>query len=68
LFLIRECRRNFELIARLSGELEPHAAGEAGCQGLVVNVVYTSRTNSAVGASKPVLEAAPALLEPVQEP
>ena len=60
---IRECRRNLELIARLSGELEPHAAGEAGGQGLVVNIVYTTSTKSVVDASKPVLEATPALAE-----
>jgi hypothetical protein len=42
-------------------------AGEGGGQGLVVNVVYAS-TKPIVDASKPVLEAAPALPEPVQEP
>ena len=54
---ICECRRNLELISRLTGELDPHAAGEAGGQGLVVNVVYAS-TKPVVDASKPVLEAA----------
>jgi hypothetical protein len=39
---IRECRRNLELIARLSGELEPHAAGEGGGHGLIVQVNYVS--------------------------
>ena len=28
LHAIRECRRNLELIARLTGELDPRAAGE----------------------------------------
>jgi hypothetical protein len=65
---IAECRRNLELISKLTGELDPHAAGEAGGQGLVVNILYASSTKSAVDASKPVLEAAPALPEPVQEP
>ena len=64
---ICECRRNLELISRLTGELDPHAAGEAAGQGLIVQVNYVS-TKSIVDANKPVLEAAPALPEPVQEP
>jgi hypothetical protein len=52
---IAECRRNLELISKLSGELDPHVAGEGGGQGLVVNVVYAS-TKPVVDASKPVLE------------
>jgi hypothetical protein len=56
---IRECRRNLELIARLSGELDPHAMGEAGGQGLVVKVVYTSSTKSVVADAPKVLEAMP---------
>ena len=63
LHAVRECRRNLELIAKLTGELDPHVAGEGGGQGLVVNVVYTSSTKTVVDQSKPVLEAAPALAE-----
>ena len=61
---IAECRRNLELISKLTRELDPHAIGEAGGQGLVGNVVY-SITKPIVEASKPVLEAA-ALPESVQ--
>ena len=61
---IAECRRNLELISKLTGELDPHAMGEAGGQGLVVNVVYTSSTKSVVGASKPVLLSQPASRNP----
>jgi len=64
---IAECRRNLELISKLTGELDPHAAGEAAGRGLVVQVNYVS-TTPIVDANKPVLEAAPALPEPVQEP
>ena len=35
---IAECRRHLELISKLTGELDPHAASEGGGQGLVVNV------------------------------
>jgi hypothetical protein len=60
---ICECRRNLELISRLTGELDPHAAGEAGGQGLVVNVVYIS-TKPVADARRPGLEAAAALPVP----
>jgi len=32
LHAVRECRRNLELIAKLTGELDPQAAGKAGGQ------------------------------------
>jgi hypothetical protein len=58
---ISECRRNLELISKLTGELDPHVAGEGGGQGLIVQVNYVS--------TKPIVDASkPALPEPVQEP
>jgi hypothetical protein len=56
---ISQCRRNLELCARLSGELDPRSS-ESG-QGLVVNIVYSDseRAKSVVDASKPVLDALP---------
>lgn len=40
---IRECRRNLELIARLTGELDPRAAGETPGAPLNITVVYAPR-------------------------
>jgi hypothetical protein len=37
---IRECRRNLELIAKLTGELDPRAAGETPGGGLNVTILY----------------------------
>jgi hypothetical protein len=59
LHAIAECRRNLELIARLTGELDPQAAGEGSSQGLIVNVVYQSATKPLVGEAPKVIDAAP---------
>jgi len=40
---IRECRRNLELIAKLTGELDPRSAGETSGGSLQVTVVYADR-------------------------
>jgi hypothetical protein len=40
---IRECRRNLELIARLTGELDPRAAGENAGDKLTVVVQYVDK-------------------------
>jgi hypothetical protein len=42
---IRECRRNLELIAKLTGELDPRAAGETPGGGLTVVVQYVQKQN-----------------------
>lgn len=40
LHAIRECRRNLELIARLTGELDPRSAGETPGGAVSINIVY----------------------------
>jgi hypothetical protein len=60
---VREARRNLELLARLTGELDPRAAGEAS-GALNVTIVYAER-QMAVGQETPgarVAEPAPPLL------
>jgi hypothetical protein len=37
---IRECRRNLELIAKLTGELDQRAAGETPGAPVTINVLY----------------------------
>ena len=43
LHAIRECRRNLELISRLTGELDPRAAGETPGGPINITVVYAPR-------------------------
>ena len=43
LHAIRECRRNLELIAKLTGELDPRAAGEVPGTPLTVVVQYVDK-------------------------
>ncbi len=43
LHAIRECRRNLELIAKLTGELDPRAAGETPGAPLTVVVQYVDK-------------------------
>ena len=43
LHAIRECRRNLELIAKLTGELDPRAAGETPGGSLTVVVQYVDK-------------------------
>jgi hypothetical protein len=40
---VRECRRNLELIAKLTGELDPRATGEGSNGSLQVTVVYADK-------------------------
>jgi hypothetical protein len=51
LHAVRECRRNLELIAKLTGELDPRAAGEGSSGSLEVTVVYADK--AAVQVSPP---------------
>ena len=53
---IRECRRNLELIAKLSGELDPRAAGEVPGGALTITVQYVDK-QIAVGPAAPMLGA-----------
>ena len=62
---VRECRRNLELIAKLTGELDPRAAGEeTGGGALQVTVIYSeaaiqvSPPEAPVSAPAALLEAA----------
>jgi hypothetical protein len=43
---IRECRRNLELIAKLTGELDPRAAGETPGGSLQVTINYVQKQNN----------------------
>jgi hypothetical protein len=43
---IRECRRNLELIAKLTGELDPRAAGETPGGSLQVTINYVQKQNT----------------------
>jgi hypothetical protein len=43
LHAIRECRRNLELIAKLTGELDPRAAGETPGAPLTVVIQYVDK-------------------------
>lgn len=63
LVAIRECRRNLELVAKLTGELDPHLAGETG-QPLTVIVQYVDKQVVATSAPPPLPDAiaAPARL------
>ena len=60
---IRECRRNLELIAKLTGELDPRAPGEGSNGSLQVTVVYADKAAVQVGSSETPLGASAALLE-----
>jgi len=55
LHAIRECRRNLELIAKLTGELDPRAAGETG-GALNVTVVYAEKAAVVLNAPKSLPE------------
>lgn len=56
LHAIRECRRNLELIAKLTGELDPRAAGETAGGGLQVTINYVDRQLTVTGAASPLPE------------
>ena len=43
---IRECRRNLELIAKLTGELDPRASGEIAGASLAVTINYVQKQNN----------------------
>ncbi len=45
---IRECRRNLELIAKLTGELDPRAAGETPGAPLNITVQYVQKTQNTI--------------------
>ena len=49
LHAIRECRRNLELIAKLTGELDPRAAGESSGSPLTVIVQYVDKAAVVLG-------------------
>jgi hypothetical protein len=53
LHAIRECRRNLELISKLTGELDPRAAGETPGAPLQVTVVYQDRRQMLAGPETP---------------
>lgn len=60
---VRECRRNLELIAKLTGELDPRSPGEASNGALQVTVVYADKAAVQVGSSETPLGASAAHLE-----
>jgi hypothetical protein len=49
LHAIRECRRNLELIAKLTGELDPRAAGETPGAPLHVTINYVDKQLTVAG-------------------
>jgi len=55
---IRECRRNLELIAKLTGELDPRAAGETPGAPLTVVVQYVDK-QLITGAQPQITEGGP---------
>jgi len=63
LHAVRECRRNLELIAKLTGELDPRAAGEEMGGSLNVTVVYAEKAAVQVSLPEAPVVAPPALLE-----
>ena len=56
LHAVRECRRNLELIAKLTGELNPLVAGEETGGALNVTVVYAEKAAVALNAPKSLPE------------
>jgi hypothetical protein len=56
---IRECRRNLELIAKLTGELDPRAAGETPGGSLQVTVIYAAKAAMVVCDTPAPLPALP---------
>lgn len=54
---IKECRRNLELIAKLTGELDPRAGAESASGQVNVVVTYVDRPQIAVNPTAPMLEA-----------
>jgi hypothetical protein len=63
LHAVRECRRNLELIAKLTGELDPRAAGEETGGSLNVTVVYAEKAAVQVSLPEAPVSAPAALLE-----
>ena len=63
LHAVRECRRNLELIAKLTGELDPRAAGEEMGGSLNVTVVYAEKAAVQVSLPEAPVSAPAALLE-----
>jgi len=64
LHAVRECRRNLELIAKLTGELDPRAAGEeTGGGALQVTVIYSEKAAVQVSPPEAPVSAPAALLE-----
>jgi hypothetical protein len=53
LHAIRECRRNLELIAKLTGELDPRAAGETAGSPVTVTIQYVDRQMVVNGTPAP---------------
>ena len=62
LHAVRECWRNLELIAKLTGELDPRAAGETG-GALNVTVVYAEKAAVQVSPPEAPVSAPAALIE-----
>ncbi len=56
LHAIRECRRNLELIAKLTGELDPRMAGEGAGGPLHVTIQYVDKQLAVSAAPPPQLE------------
>jgi hypothetical protein len=56
LHAVRECRRNLELIAKLTGELNPVAPGEEAGGALNVTVVYADKAAIVASGSKALPE------------
>jgi hypothetical protein len=56
LHAIRECRRNLELIAKLTGELDPRAAGETPGAQLQVTINYVDKAVMTGAAPSPLPE------------
>lgn len=54
---VREARRNLELLARLTGELDPRAPGEGSGGPLQVTIVYQDRPAIAPSQEMPAVDA-----------
>jgi hypothetical protein len=55
LHAIRECRKNLELIAKLTGELDPRSAGETPGAPLTVVIQYVDRQQVVTAGAQPQL-------------
>ena len=60
---VRECRRNLELIAKLTGELDPRAPGEASNGALQVTVVYADKAIQVSSPEAPMGDVATRAME-----